>query len=379
MLKTVGRLVLALAVAVTLTACGGGGGSTPPAPLPTSSVPEGMWSGATSSNRFFTGFVLDNGVFWFLYSVQGNINFIAGAVQGTGTSLNGNFTSTNAKDFNLEGLGILDAIISGSYVLKDALNGNVNYSTLNQNISFVSRYDTNYDLTPSLTTLAGTYTGNAAVVAGTEAATLTISTTGAITGSGASGCQFTGTAVPRQTGNVYDVSVTFGGGVCSNGSDTVTGIGYFDAASKRLWATALNSTRSNGFIFAGFNQSSAVGPFQLTFSLDATFQVPHGNQPIRMAAVRLSDGFVVAETSGTVSATQNPSFTFAAGAVMQRGTSYAIHYWIDSNINGGTLGICDPKAIDHQWSVEFLSPTNDVNFTVSYNPALTEDVCATFP
>jgi hypothetical protein len=43
-----------------------------------------------------------------------------------------------------------------------------------------------------------------------------------------------------------------------------------------------------------------------------------------------------------------------------------------------TPGVCDPKAIDHQWNVEFLSPTNYVDFTVSHEPALTEDVCSTF-
>jgi hypothetical protein len=31
----------------------------------------------------------------------------------------------------------------------------------------------------------------------------------------------------------------------------VSGIGYYDIATKRLWGTALNATRSNGFIFAG--------------------------------------------------------------------------------------------------------------------------------
>jgi len=124
--------------------------------------------------------------------------------------------------------------------------------------------------------------------------------------------------------------------------------------------------------------TNPTGPFNLTFSLDASFQVPHGDQAIRIAVIRLSDGIVVAEGSGMVSATQNPTFSFAAGAVMELGNSYAVHYWIDSNIDGGTSGLCDPKEIDHQWSVEFLSPSNDVNFTVSYEPTLTEDVCSTF-
>jgi hypothetical protein len=120
------------------------------------------------------------------------------------------------------------------------------------------------------------------------------------------------------------------------------------------------------------------GPFQLTVSLDRSFHNDHGDQPISIALVRLSDAVVIVNSSGTVSATQNPSFSFVTGAVIERGTVYAVHYWIDANIGGGTPGVCDPKEFDHRWSVEFLSPPRDLNFTVSHQPALTEDVCGTF-
>jgi len=129
----------------------------------------------------------------------------------------------------------------------------------------------------------------------------------------------------------------------------------------------------------GGGDGALPGPFQLTFLLDASFQGPHGDNTIHIAVVRSSDNVVVDGDFGTVSATMNPSFTFVSGAVMDRGTDYEVHYWIDSNIGGGTLGFCDPKAIDHQWSVEFLSVTNDKVLAASYIPALTEDVCSTFP
>ena len=129
----------------------------------------------------------------------------------------------------------------------------------------------------------------------------------------------------------------------------------------------------------GSTHSSDPGPYQLTFSLDESFQVPHGNQPIRIALVRLTDGLVLEEESGTVSATSDPAFTFTPAAMMERGKSYAVHYWIDSNIGGGTLGLCDPTSFDHQWSTEFFTPTNDINFIVGYEPTLTEYVCDTFP
>lgn len=121
------------------------------------------------------------------------------------------------------------------------------------------------------------------------------------------------------------------------------------------------------------------GPYNLTFLLDASFQSTHGGNPIRIALVRLSDGLVMAEDMGSVSATANPSFSFTAANIMERGTSYAVHYWIDSNIGGGTLGTCDATQFDHQWSTEFFNVTNDINFTAGYQPLLVENVCATFP
>ena len=129
----------------------------------------------------------------------------------------------------------------------------------------------------------------------------------------------------------------------------------------------------------GTTTSFDPGPYQLTFSLDASFQAPHGGEPIRIALVRLTDGLVLEEDFGTVSATTDPTFTFAPATMLMRGTGYAVHYWIDSNIGGGTLGLCDPTNFDHQWSTEFFTPTNDINFTVEYQPALTEYVCDTFP
>lgn len=121
------------------------------------------------------------------------------------------------------------------------------------------------------------------------------------------------------------------------------------------------------------------GPYTLIFLLDASFQTPHGNNPIRIALVRLSDGQIQAEDMGTVSATVNPSFSFTTTAVMERNVSYAVHYWIDSNIGGGTPGTCDSTQFDQQWSTEFFNVRNDINFTAGYQPLLVEYVCDTFP
>lgn len=236
---------------LALVGCGGGGvGGSSPSP-PASTTAEGLWIGSTSTSRTVTGIVLDNGTYWVLYSSPNNSAVIAGAVQGTGTSLNGSFSSSDAKDFNLEGQGINNATVSASYNAKQSFNGTVTFSGSTPSGTFTSTYNPAYEQTPSLTSVSGTYFGTAAFVGGTEAATVVVTSTGQITGIGVSGCQFSGNATPHPKGNVFDVVVTFGGGVCSNGSSTVTGIGYFDATQNRIYSMALNSARSNGFIAVG--------------------------------------------------------------------------------------------------------------------------------
>jgi len=236
--------------ALSLAGCGGGGGGGDDNPAPVTSA-EGLWIGTTSSNRSIGALVLDDGTYWVLYSSQGNSAVVAGAIQGNGTSQGGSFTSSNGRDFNLEGLGVNSLTVNANYVMKQSFNGTVRYTASGEQVTFTSSYDSGYDLTPSLAAVAGNYSGSAATSGGTEAANVSISAAGAINGSGASGCTFSGSAAPRAHGNVYNVSVTFNGGVCANGTSTVTGVAYFDASTKQIRSTALNSARTDGFIYIG--------------------------------------------------------------------------------------------------------------------------------
>lgn len=98
------------------------------------------------------------------YSQVNNSSVIAGAIQGTGTSLNGNFSSTNALDFNVEARRIDPATVSTSYVAKQSIDGTITYPTLNHAVTFTSTYDATYDSAPNLAVIAGTYSGTAAVL-----------------------------------------------------------------------------------------------------------------------------------------------------------------------------------------------------------------------
>lgn len=251
---------LVVSVAVLFSGCGGGSDASPtpapastptptPTPTPTTSA-EGLWVGQTNTNRKIYGVVLDDGKYWFVYSAVGNTNVLGGAVQGHAVSGNGVHTSTNGIDFNLEGAGANAFEMSGQYINKATLHGTIKYSPSEQ-VSFSTAYDSDYELTPNITLVAGSYTGVAATSAGSEYVTLTVGSGGLISGSGASGCSFSGTASPRSRGNVFTISVTFGGGNCANGTSTVTGVAYYDRDVKELTSAALNASRTEGFIFVG--------------------------------------------------------------------------------------------------------------------------------
>jgi hypothetical protein len=116
----------------------------------------------------------------------------------------------------------------------------------------------------------------------------------------------------------------------------------------------------------------------LTFAGDGSFNNAHGLQPVHFALIRDLDGRVVARDESTVSSSADPSFRFEVAGGLLNGESYQVHYWIDSNFGGGTAGVCDPPANDHQWAVAIGAVTGDVDLTEGHDPANTSDVCSTF-
>jgi len=194
--------------------------------------------------------VLDDGSFYLLYSLAGNAAVIGGVVQGSGAATSGTFSSSNAIDFNTEGLGVVPATFSASYSPKKSLDGSVSH-TAGAATTFTSTFNTAYDQAPSLAALAGTFAGKASSTKGTEDANVTIAASGALSGTGASGCKLTGTVAARTQGNVFNVSITLGGPPCVAANQTMSGVAYFDATAKRLYAATLNSARTDGTLFAG--------------------------------------------------------------------------------------------------------------------------------
>lgn len=242
------QLISLFAAVAALSACGGGGDDSPapaPAPAPVaSSSPAGVWRGNTSTGREASAIVLSTGQYWVIYSAASNVQQVAGAAQGTAAISGNTLASTDGLDFNLEGLGVTAASFNATFGQANFLNGTVHYP--NQTVTFNS----GFLVLPAanLADLAGSYRGVGVVSTGNETTTFTVNAAGAISGSGASGCKFTGVATPRSDVTAYAVTVTFGGGVCALGTSTVSGVAYFDLAAKRLYSAAVNPARSNGFL-----------------------------------------------------------------------------------------------------------------------------------
>jgi len=225
--------------------------STPTQPTPPTSQPSavGLWLGTSSSNRTFTGLVFPGGASYVFYSPASTPNAIAGFLQGTGTTLGSSLSSSDIRDFNSEGLGIASATLSASVQTGVSLNGSVGY-TNGQTVTFTSAYDSRFTTTPTLSAVAGTYTGQTGTLAGLQSTVITVGSNGAVSSS-SGGCAMTGTATARTDGNAYNVTVTFGPAPCLLPGQTLSGVSYFDAINKRLFAALLNSARTTGMVYMG--------------------------------------------------------------------------------------------------------------------------------
>jgi hypothetical protein len=135
--------------------------------------------------------------------------------------------------------------------------------------------------------------------------------------------------------------------------------------------------------------ATGAGPYSIRFSLAADFQ-QYGGQTISWALLRSDTGEKLVAGRGTISDTANPPFSVTTGDVMLFGVPHQMHYWIDSNIGGGTEGVCDPvvrdeengeiiEAFDMQWIAPFGGSTDDLVFIAIHRPELVLDVCDTFP
>lgn len=243
------RMLSTVLSCLIVTACGGGGGgdapsSPPPAPASAADSAEGFWTGTASSGYSLLGAVLDNGEYWVMYHANG---FLYGVVQGVGRSNGGSFSSSSGLDYFLGG-GVTPVAVSASYRSRTSLQGTVTPQSGGAPITFTAGYDSAYDTPASISAVQGTWRGR---LTSGESYAINVAPGGALSGAGSSGCTFTGRISPRASGKaVYDVAVTFNGGVCLLGTQTIRGIGVVAGTAQQpaLFTAALNATRSAGFV-----------------------------------------------------------------------------------------------------------------------------------
>lgn len=211
---------------------------------------EGLWVGQTNANQAIRGIVLSDGSYYIIYSVAGAQQRIAGVVIGNSTTRDRTFTSANALDFSIEYAQVAAASVSATVIPQQTFQGLLNYPNGNQ-VSFSASYHSDYEIPVSLSELAGVYTGTVVFSLGFENATMQLHSNGSISGMGESGCKLNGNLTPRSSGNVYDLTVEFGGSPCYYAYQQFNGILYYDRATKSLYTIAPHSSRTDGFLFIG--------------------------------------------------------------------------------------------------------------------------------
>ncbi|MDH4078866.1 MAG: hypothetical protein OEU68_03530 [Nitrospira sp.] len=233
-------------------ACGGGHresdvSSLPP---PTASSAAGRWTGSTRTGRTVTGLVLKDGSYWLFYTARDNPNILAGLIQGTGTSHSGSFGSPNTRDFPVDGTGIRQGRMSGTYVPHESFHATIIYSN-GETERVRSTYVPDSESALNLNLVAGIYTG---LRLDDQTVTVTIDAAGTLSSHTSDGCTVAGTLSPHAKGNVFQVSATFEGGTCRQRTETLTGVAFYDAATNQLYGAALNRARTTSVLFLGTKQ-----------------------------------------------------------------------------------------------------------------------------
>lgn len=263
-----------LTVALLLAGCNGSSSSSsdnPGSTLPpiTTTPPadaQGIWQGSidtpTAGARQMETIVLSDGSLWMVYSNTNDpastdpLLNAAGVIQGSGTpNEDGTYTVANGRLVSLEDGSKADAAIAATYLTGSSFNGNITQSggttSLPSPATFTGLYKMEYNNNLTLAHLAGNYPGSLTTNLGKHSATLTVDSSGAISGSDSTGCSISGQASQRDRGPVFDVSLTFGSEAGCGANAAVSMNGIFSLETNRAGIIALDDGRAKTFVFVG--------------------------------------------------------------------------------------------------------------------------------
>jgi hypothetical protein len=243
------RIAGAWLLAALLVGCGGGGGGESdndpaPDPGPTSGGAEGYWVGAKDSITEVFAIVLPDGRYWVVYNDGSDPNDAEGIIYGTGVGSEGTFTSTDGIDVHQD-LG-RNVDLSIAYTEGVSISADAQYSGEIEMPLFGGAYQPQSSRVADPAEVAGTWSGQL----GATFTTLTISGAGALSGVDSLGCNFTGTVLPRDDLNAFDVDIDYDETACL--PTTAVGAAVYDRAAEQLIVGAMDDHRpSAGLVFIG--------------------------------------------------------------------------------------------------------------------------------
>lgn len=233
-----------------LAACGGGGGGSDPAPEAHDPAPEGFYEGTSDLGARLMGVVLDNGDYYVLHGEDsGGLYLLQGVVLGHGTAQGDRFTSSDARDFDFLDGEVYQGSLDATFTRKQNLTGRIVENGSGADVGFSLAYDASYEQSPDLAADAGSYQGTALSPEGQSNAEVDIDTQGHFSGVDEFGCQFNGAMAPRESGDVYNLSVSFQNSACAYEGQTMQGIVVVE--DDELIAVAPNAARTGGIFFIG--------------------------------------------------------------------------------------------------------------------------------
>jgi hypothetical protein len=225
--------------------------------IPPGATAEGAYGGAItgSTATAFRLLVLENGEFWALYGRPSGGRFtVYGFMQGTSTSANGSFSSTDLRDF-----GFAPSARGSATASYDSAQGTISgtftttrgTATLTGGVMTDVAYE--YHQAASLKDVQGpwglfTNTGDSGVS--------DIQADGRFETTTKGGCRLSGTMAPRASGkNVFDVVVSFGASPCALPDQTTRGIAVVNVepdGRRQLTIGTVDAARSVGLTAAGY-------------------------------------------------------------------------------------------------------------------------------
>jgi hypothetical protein len=257
-----------LALSLLVGACGGGGGDPPPADaggvggsggggvIIISAGPRvgGYWVGTVDAQRELRMSVVGAYEVIGVYSLAGNPDVVAGVIRQTLASAgNATYVPDGAGvDVSFEGLGTRAADLDFSLTQGGGLSGTLTHPATSESRSVLATgQSVSSRWTPHAMDVAGSYSGTGYAPGATETGIVSIDAAGALTGTMAGGCSFTGTVTGIHQGDAYAVTLEFGGGGCANGDRTLTGVIPYAPPHDEVRITATDAAGTDAFVFVG--------------------------------------------------------------------------------------------------------------------------------